>query len=150
MLETELAFVNNVNDITNFIEMFLKKLLKTILNLCIEEIESYYELTGINRDNYVNTLNRIISEKFITITYNEAFNILINNSKKKFKSIPRNGESFAKEHELFLVEYNNNVPIFIVEWPEDSKPFYMKSSINSSNKVLYYYVNLTDVYYQSG
>jgi len=33
----------------------------------------------------------------------------------------------GKEHEIFLVEnYCGNVPVFIVDWPVESKPFYAR------------------------
>ncbi|XP_075235215.1 asparagine--tRNA ligase, mitochondrial [Lycorma delicatula] len=134
MLEAEIAFINNINDINSVIELLLKKSIDKILSNYSEEIQSYYKLTGIKHEEQLNILNRILNENFTTITYNEAFDIL-DKKRNLFKQYPKKDETFSKEHELYLVEYNNGIPIFIVEWPEKSKPFYMKSVENLSDKV---------------
>lgn len=136
MLEAEIAFVNNIKDINNVTEKFLKNLIDKILSKYSEEIQMYYKLTDVKHEKQLDNLNKILNEPFTTMSYNEAFDILHKKS-NKFKSMPRRGESFGKEHELYLVEHNNGVPVFIVEWPEDIKPFYMKSIENSSDKVMY-------------
>jgi asparaginyl-tRNA synthetase len=35
-----------------------------------------------------------------------------------------------REHEKYLVKYNNNIPIFITDFPASIKPFYARVNDN--------------------
>lgn len=61
--------------------------------------------------------------------------ILIKNA-KTFKSSPRNGHDLGAEHELFLVEHTGGRPTFLVDWPANIKPFYMRTKEEDSNLVV--------------
>lgn len=63
-----------------------------------------------------------LDKKFIVISYLEAVDILTN---KLNKCVSSKG-GLVKDHELALVKYFENVPVFIINWPKAEKPFYMK------------------------
>lgn len=123
MLEAELAFVDNINDIMDEIEMLIKYITKDIVEKGASDIHS---IVGHDPE--------WLNEKFTRITYDDAIKILENNIKRLKQPITY-GSPLSKEHELFLVEYNNNIPIFIMNWPKEIKPFYMKECKDDASKV---------------
>ncbi|XP_006569056.2 probable asparagine--tRNA ligase, mitochondrial isoform X1 [Apis mellifera] len=123
MLEAELAFINNIDDIMIEIESLIKYVIKDVFEKGAADI---HVIGGCE----VAWLNK----KFICITYDEAINILENNANSLSTPI-KFGTNLSKEHELFLVKYNDNIPIFIINWPKESKPFYMKECKDDASKV---------------
>ncbi|XP_017892798.1 probable asparagine--tRNA ligase, mitochondrial isoform X2 [Ceratina calcarata] len=123
MLEAELAFVNDINVIMDEVELMIKYVLKEIF----EKGASDIEVIGGQDVQW-------LTEKFARITYDDAIDILQNNANSLEKSITY-GDSLSKEHELFLVKRNNNIPVFIINWPKEGKPFYMKECEDDSSKV---------------
>ena len=83
-------------------------------------------------------INFVIENKFIRISYTEAFDILKNckpNKKKKFK-FPVNdwGIDFQSEHERFLVEKHFKCPVVVYDYPAKIKAFYMR--LNDDKKTV--------------
>lgn len=132
MLEAEIAFTTGLQDIILLTENFIKTVTKKILDKSIEDIQIYKKLQGLEdvNDNFRN----ITDIPFSVENYDKVCDILEKNENKLQKRHKR-GEHLSKEHELFLVKYNNNIPIFVVEWPEDIKPLYMKASPDNPTKV---------------
>ena len=62
---------------------------------------------------------------FAVLSYNDAMQLLLANQ-KIFQSQPRDGADLGVEHELFIVKHMGK-PTFIIDWPADIKPFYMRS-----------------------
>ena len=123
MLEAELAFINSIDDIMDEVELLIKNITKDILEKGASDIHEM-------KCPEVQWLN----ENFTRMTYDEAINILQNNE-KSFQQPVTLETGISKEHELFLVKHNNNVPIFVINWPKESKPFYMKECENDASKV---------------
>ena len=123
MLEAEAAFVTTLRDITEEIELLVKSVTKAL----IEKGASDMRLLEAPEPNW-------IDKKFGYITYDEAVNIL-NNHGDRLTFPLKYGDALSKEHELFLVHHNNEVPIFIVNWPKEIKPFYMRECEDDSSKV---------------
>nr|XP_018901736.1 PREDICTED: probable asparagine--tRNA ligase, mitochondrial isoform X1 [Bemisia tabaci] len=132
MLEVEKAFLDSMNELLEIMEKLLKSVLSTVFENHREEIEHYRKM--VNCADYTDVEN-IISKPFQVLTFDEAKQILRDHS-GQFQEPLLEKEGFTKEHELFLVKLNNNVPVFIVEWPAHMKPFYMKASTHSPEKVL--------------
>ncbi|XP_068972123.1 asparaginyl-tRNA synthetase isoform X1 [Bombus flavifrons] len=123
MLETELAFINSIDNIMIEVESLIKYVVKDILVKCASDIHA---IGGCEV--------QWLDKKFACITYDEAVNILQNNT--SCLEIPiKYGANLSKEHELFLVKHNDNIPIFITNWPKEMKPFYMKECKDNSSKV---------------
>lgn len=123
MVEAEIAFINRIEELAANIEKLLKKSTENIINKCDGDIQ-------IARDG--NTSYDWISKKFPVLTYDEARETLDRNFKIK---IPVD-DDFTKEQELLLVKFCGDVPTFIINWPTQSKPFYMRGCDDNKNRVL--------------
>lgn len=133
MLEAEVAFTTGLNDIILLIQNLIQTVTKQILDKSIEDIHMYRKLQGL--ENVDGDLKNITDVPFSVESYDKVCDIL-EKSESKLQKPHIRGENLSKEHELFLVKYNNGVPIFVVEWPKDIKPFYMKLSPDNPTKVL--------------
>lgn len=129
MLEAEIAFISSVEELIGEIEL----LVKGVTEQMIEKGASDWQVMGISEPQWLN-------KRFGCLTYDEAFNILTDQA-DQLKSPIKYGEALSKEHELFLVQYNDGVPIFIINWPKNNKPFYMKECIDDPSKVRQYFKN---------
>lgn len=66
------------------------------------------------------------------MTFDEASNLL----KDKANSIVDPKKGLSREQELLLVErLNANRPIFVIDWPKEIKPFYMRECAYDETKV---------------
>ena len=147
MIEPEMAFYD-LYDNMDLAESFLKYLLQYILKTCYEDItflddrlskeESQKPKIERSELNLVEKIKFTIDNKFIRVSYSEAFEILRNsnyNKKKKFKYlIDEWGCDFQSEHERFLVEKHFKSPVIIYDYPSSIKAFYMR--LNSDNKTV--------------
>ncbi|XP_063954533.1 asparagine--tRNA ligase-like isoform X2 [Lytechinus pictus] len=43
------------------------------------------------------------------------------------------GVDLQSEHEAFLVCHSGNIPVFVVDYPKDIKPFYARLNCNDKN-----------------
>lgn len=126
MLEAELAFVDSLEDIIQAVENLVKTVTKSILDFAEEDITNCQESNSLN----IPWLN----VKFPVLTFDDALQILKENH-NKFKDKHDSSTGFSKEQELFLVKYLGDVPVFIVNWPKNLKPFYAKKCPNDNTKV---------------
>ncbi|KAG5868850.1 hypothetical protein JTB14_031090 [Gonioctena quinquepunctata] len=126
MLEAEVAFLEKVEDLMTIIEKLMKNVTKTIMDKCEEDILQCQE----DRPNFT-----WLDKRFPVLTYDESIDILKNNE-TAFQDSFKPKEGISKEHELFLVKHCGNVPTFLINWPKDIKPFYMKECPEDRTKVL--------------
>ncbi|XP_014476853.1 PREDICTED: probable asparagine--tRNA ligase, mitochondrial [Dinoponera quadriceps] len=123
MLEAEVAFITSVEELIEEIEL----LVKGVTEKMIEKGTSDWQSMGVPEPQWLN-------KSFGCLTYDEAFNVLSDHA-SQLECPVKYGETFSKEHELFLVRYNNGVPIFVINWPKSNKPFYMKECVDNPSKV---------------
>ncbi|XP_043252996.1 probable asparagine--tRNA ligase, mitochondrial [Colletes gigas] len=123
MLEAEMAFIDNIDDIMDEVEQLITYVTKDMIENCTSDIRTI----GGHEPKWLN-------QKFIRITYDDAIKILENNVEQFGQPIAY-GCPLTKEHELFLVEYHNNIPTFVINWPKEIKPFYMKECNDDTSKV---------------
>lgn len=123
MIEAEIAFMTSLKELAAEAELLVKSVSVNVLQ------------------NGSSDLNEIkapephwLEKDFVYMTYDEAIQILEKHS-DNFTLPVQPGENLAREHELFLVQHNDNVPVFVTEWPKNIKPFYMKECENDSSKV---------------
>lgn len=127
MLESELAFTSTMEDLTQFIEKMVKAVSAEVMDksskdihLCQKKASAEVDLSWLDK-------------KWITLTYEDALSIL-NEHKSIFKTEIKANEGFSKEQELFLVNHLKS-PLFVIDWPADQKPFYMRQLQNDTSKV---------------
>lgn len=128
MVESELAFLSNIHDLLSTIENFVKSVVTQMLNHHGEELMAYRKMNNIES---LEDLEWMKDNPFIRMSYSAATTILTKNG---FRVNPEGG--LSKQHELFLVKYTNNIPIFILNWPRSIKPFYMKRTSADPEQVL--------------
>ncbi|WWC70830.1 asparagine-tRNA ligase [Kwoniella pini CBS 10737] len=142
MLEGELGFLNNLNELLNLIENGIqftignilnknskrgeriRKDLKIIQQQINNEKEELNSINSLNDNDNLNYLNEIISKPFKRITYKEALNLIKENYKKDKLIITNWGEGISTENEKWLTNYFNG-PLFVTHYPKSIKPFYM-------------------------
>jgi asparaginyl-tRNA synthetase len=147
MIEPEMAFYD-LNDNMNLAESFLKYILQYILDNCSDDLiflderlkkeESQKPKIERSELNLIDKIKFTINNKFVRVSYTEAFEILRNsnyNKKKKFNYIIDEwGCDFQSEHERFLVEKHFKSPVVIYDYPASIKAFYMR--LNNDDKTV--------------
>jgi len=123
MIEAEQAFLHSVAEIQDLIEQILKGTTESILNGCEEDIDLYHKY--IAKPRHKSNLEKFLKEKFETMTYTEAAEIL--GKSNQFPEFQW-GNDLGKEMERFLVSHVGNGPLFIVDFPKSLKPFYAKGN----------------------
>ena len=139
MIEPEMAFYD-LDDNMGLAESFLKYILEFMMNSCKEDLKFLDERLSKeqsqkpkNERDDMTLLEKIkftIDNKFVRISYSDAFEILKKsnyNKKKKFNFlIDEWGCDFQSEHERFLVEKHFKSPVIIYDYPSKIKAFYMR------------------------
>ena len=147
MIEPEMAFYD-LDDNMNLAESFLKYILQYILDNCSDDLiflderlkkeESQKPKIERSELDLIDKIKFTINNKFVRVSYTEAFEILRNsnyNKKKKFNYIIDEwGCDFQSEHERFLVEKHFKSPVVIYDYPASIKAFYMR--LNSDEKTV--------------
>ena len=147
MIEPEMAFYE-LDDNINLAEEFIKYIIKYVYNKCKNEIvflsnrlikeEQNIPKNERSELSLEERINFVINNKFVRITYTEAFEILKNskpNKKGKFKyQLDNWGIDFQSEHERFLVEKYFKSPVVVYDYPSKIKAFYMR--MNDDNKTV--------------
>ena len=147
MIEPEMAFYE-LDDNINLAEEFIKYIIKYVYNKCKNEIvflsnrlikeEQNIPKNERSELSLEERINFVINNKFVRITYTEAFEILKNskpNKNGKFKYPLDNwGIDFQSEHERFLVEKYFKSPVVVYDYPSKIKAFYMR--MNDDNKTV--------------
>ncbi|XP_063228412.1 asparaginyl-tRNA synthetase isoform X2 [Bacillus rossius redtenbacheri] len=132
MVEAEVAFLDSMSELLSIMENLIKDVTARVLDECEDDVQVL-----LGRDDAGQALNasQVVKQPFVTMTYKEAVSVL-NEHSEHFEVHTREGEGLSKEHELFLVRHAGGIPVFVVEWPSASKPFYMKRAADNSDKVL--------------
>ncbi|KAI0464852.1 hypothetical protein LJB42_000063 [Komagataella kurtzmanii] len=130
MLEAEIAFISDVRQLTTFCE----RMIKHVVNSLHQDLEGQgANLINSRRDQeFVHKMterwDQLLNGKWKTITYTEAIDILTAESSKgniSFQFKPAWGESLQSEHEKWLTGEYFKSPVFVLNYPKESKPFYM-------------------------
>ena len=73
----------------------------------------------------IEKLRGVAAQKFARVTYTEAVEML-KNADKAFEYAPEWGMDLQTEHERYLAEEVYKKPVFVTDYPEDIKAFYMR------------------------
>ncbi|MDY6854892.1 MAG: asparagine--tRNA ligase [Thermodesulfobacteriota bacterium] len=129
MVEPEMAFCDIKGD-TDLAVHFLKYIFTFALKNCKEDIDFFNRFID---SSVIETLERIISHGFETLSYTEGIEILIK-ADEKFEYPVKWGVNLQSEHERYLCEKVLKKPIVMVDYPKEIKPFYMK--VNKDEKTV--------------
>ncbi|XP_010218186.1 PREDICTED: probable asparagine--tRNA ligase, mitochondrial, partial [Tinamus guttatus] len=124
MVEAELSFTESLQDITQVMEDLLKTATSTVLSKCPHDVELFQKyIAPAQKDR----LEQMLKKKFVTISYSEAVEIL-KQAAQTFTFKPEWGCDLQTEHEKYLVKHCGEVPLFVINYPYDLKPFYMRDN----------------------
>ncbi len=122
-IEPEVAFAD-LDDIIEICTDVIKYVLKRVLIECKEEIKfftKYYDNELFDR------LVNVVESDFARLEYTDAIKIL-ENCGQDFEFPVYWGCDLKSEHEKYLTDVVFGRPVFIVNYPKELKPFYMKAN----------------------
>ncbi|KAH8175005.1 tRNA synthetases class II (D, K and n) domain-containing protein [Sarocladium implicatum] len=152
MLEAEMSFTDNMEDIMDTVQDMLRSLARGL-----ESRPAYQELV-LNRQNSRDPIERLAFEDLVAaehlqrrwrglttsaswprVTYATAVEVL-RSSKEVFEHEPVWGAGLQSEHERYLAEtigYDEERdeyrPVFITQYPRSIKAFYMRQSLQAAD-----------------
>ncbi|MDY0131751.1 MAG: asparagine--tRNA ligase [Desulforegulaceae bacterium] len=129
MIEPEMAFCDLEQNM-DLAEEFIKNIIIQTRKNCSEDLELFNKFVD---KTLFQTLENILENRFLRISYSEAVEIL-KKSGKKFQYEPIYGADLQTEHERFITETEFKKPVFVYDYPKTIKPFYMR--INNDNKTV--------------
>lgn len=140
MLEAELTFVEDVNEVMTVVENTLRKLVKDLYGTREgrEMIRMKRPTSPEDPSQVIEETRRpalleerwqgMMSEKWPRISYTEAISIL-QLSTQRFEHEPVWGLGLKSEHEDYIATtVGKGSPVFVTQYPASIKPFYMLSS----------------------
>lgn len=131
MVEPEIAFAD-LNDNMNLAENMIKHVVNYVIEAAPDEMKF---LNSFVDKGLLERLENVSKSNFKRVTYTEAITILEEASKTaKFENEVYWGVDLATEHERYLVEKVFSGPIFLTDYPEEIKAFYMR--MNDDNKTV--------------
>lgn len=125
MIEPEMAFCD-LNDNMNVIEDCIKFCISYVMEACPEEMKFFNTMID---NTLIDRLNHVLNSDFKRMTYTEGIEILKNAVKNGVKFENNDifwGMDLQSEHERYLTEKVINGPLFLIDYPEEIKAFYMK------------------------
>ncbi|XP_076825760.1 asparaginyl-tRNA synthetase-like isoform X1 [Clavelina lepadiformis] len=121
MLEVELAFTKGLDDVIHLIQESTRSVLLDTYESCSRDIENF--TINLPPEHQKAVLDAAC-KTYERITYHEAINLLQQNSKVLKTPAPHWGDDINSEHESFLTKHCGQLPVFVTDFPVESKPFY--------------------------
>ncbi|NWS71110.1 SYNM protein, partial [Crotophaga sulcirostris] len=128
MVEAELSFTESLQDIMVVMEDLFKTATSTVLSRCPHDVELFHKYIA-PAQKVINVTGKSCNPtfSFCRISYNEAVEIL-KQASETFTFKPEWGCDLQTEHEKYLVKHCGEVPVFVINYPYDLKPFYMRDN----------------------
>ena len=127
MIEPEVAFMDQ-KELMDLEEDFIKYLVNWALEHCKDDLEFLNKMID---KSLIQTLESVVKEDFVRLTYTEGINILneaVANGHKFEFPITGWGMDLSSEHERYLVEEHFKRPVIMTDYPAEIKAFYMKKN----------------------
>ena len=129
MIEPEIAFADLEDDM-----MLAESMLKYVINYVLENAPE--EMAFFNNfvdKGLLDRLRNVVENDFARVTYTEAIDILSKHN-DKFDYKVSWGCDLQTEHERYLTEQIYKRPVFVTDYPQEIKAFYMK--LNDDGKTV--------------
>jgi len=120
MVEAEVAFLDNIEELVSEMEGLVKSAASDILENCIQEVELYNKAAGIGGG--LSRLEAATTGPWHIIEHKDAA-AMVSDPQHKLPPL-RNGD-LGREHELWLCKHLGGV-VAVVNWPAGIKPAYMR------------------------
>ena len=121
MIEPEIAFAELV-DVMAIAENFMREVVRGTWARCEEDFKFFSDRIA---PGVPEAVREVVEKPFGRITYTEAQEILVK-SGRKFEYPVGWGSSMQSEHERFLAEEYFKGPVFVTDYPQEQKAFYMR------------------------
>lgn len=121
MIEPEICFADLQDDM-DLAESMLKYVINYVLENCPEEMEFFNNFID---KTLLERLNNVVNSKFGRITYTDAIKELEKHN-DEFEYKVSWGVDLQTEHERYLSEKIFQKPVFVTDYPQEIKAFYMK------------------------
>ncbi|NXK33597.1 SYNM protein, partial [Piprites chloris] len=121
MVEAELSFTESLQDIMQVMEDLFKTVTSTVLSKCPHDVELFHKYVAPAQKTF------FFYYSSCRISYSEAVEIL-KQASQTFTFKPEWGCDLQTEHEKYLVKHCGEVPVFVINYPYDLKPFYMRDN----------------------
>lgn len=123
MMEPEMAFCDLEGNM-DVAEAYTKAMIQAAFDKCQEDMEFFDQFV---EKGLIERLNNALSNEFARLTYTEAIEIL-QKSGKSFEFPVKWGIDLQSEHERYLAEEHCKRPVFLINYPEAIKAFYMRAN----------------------
>ncbi len=121
MIEPEMAFVDLAGN-CRVAEEFFRYLVVYVLSRCREDLEFFDQRI---EPGLIDRLEKLSQADFHRVTYSEAIDLL-EKSERAFEFPVAWGHDLQSEHERYLTEEVFAGPVFVTDYPEQIKAFYMR------------------------
>lgn len=134
MVEAEICFIDNVLDLTKFVEIMLKHVIQSCYDNVDRLLPNVVLQESLNKIQIKERWESLLQRPWATISYTEAIKALKKqHCQEPFPNYePVWGESLQTEHEKWLAGEYFKSPVFVTDYPRDCKAFYMKTNRPSS------------------
>lgn len=123
MIEPEMAFCDLIGNM-DIAESYIKAMIHAVLENCSEDMAFFDQFI---EKGLLERLKNAISNDFARLTYTQAIEIL-EKSGKNFTFPVSWGSDLQSEHERYLAEEHCKKPVFLTDYPDTIKAFYMRSN----------------------
>lgn len=123
MIEPEMAFCDLTQDM-DIAESYTKAMIQTLLENHQEDMEFFDQFI---EKGLLARLQNALDNEFGRLSYTEAIAIL-EKSNKAFEYPVKWGIDLQSEHERYLAEEYLKKPVFLFDYPEKIKAFYMRAN----------------------
>lgn len=121
MIEPEMAFCDLQGDL-ECAESYVKFCIDHIFKHCSEDLEFCDRFL---ENGLLKRLQQVIDDPFAQLTYTEAIEIL-KKAPRSFEYPVHWGMDLQSEHERYLAEEHCKSPVFLINYPQKIKAFYMR------------------------
>ena len=129
MIEPEMAFADLSDDMDLARDM-IKYVISYVMENCPAEMEFFNSFVD---KGLIERLKGVVESDFVRVTYTEAVKILEKNN-DAFEYPVSWGCDLQTEHERYLTETVYKKPVFVTDYPQDIKAFYMR--LNDDGKTV--------------
>ena len=142
MIEAEKIIYNDdLDQLLQLQESMIKRALQSTMDTHVGDIVNFLKLNSLKHkskkneiDQSIGHVEKVLKEPFKVLSYKEAFDIL-EKHQDEFETRPDRAKGLGKEHEIFLVEHCDRVPIFVINWPKATKAFYARQCSDNEDLV---------------
>ena len=120
MVEPEIAFCD-----LNQLIAFAKRTIQESVRTCMADAEKDIDYLCAHNSSLAPTLLLLCNSTYHVIEYTEAISLL-KSAQHSFEYPPHWGIDLQSEHEKWLLSYCGGEPLFIINYPKETKAFYMR------------------------